>query len=154
MAQLAPIGPLLHDRAALFAGRIGRHVIDVDDLIGPAAVERRADLLDQRHNVIGFVAHGNDDGNRGLENRRLGRQIEARGWNWLGSGTGGPAGSRFYGADAPWATLLRRPETAPARGTMVPSARMAKPSLRAANQYRTAKAPTKPTRAPAPPSLG
>ena len=45
-----------------------------------------------------------------------------------------PAGSRFYGADAPWATLLRRPETAPARGTMVPSARMAKPSLRAANQ--------------------
>src|SRR6478735_6716635 len=131
MAQLAQIVPLLHDRAKPFAGRVRRTVIDVDDLIGPAAVERRADLLDQRHDVVGFVAHGNDDGNRGL-----GRQIEARGWNWLGSARepAVPAGSRFYGADAPWATLLRRPETAPARGTMVPSARMAKPSLRAANQ--------------------
>src|SRR3954466_12576949 len=90
MAQLAQIVPLLHDRAEPFAGRVGRTVIDVDDLTGPAAVERRADLLDQWHNVVGFVAHGNDDGNRGLENRRLGRQIEARGWNWLGSGPGGP----------------------------------------------------------------
>src|SRR3954449_12484099 len=140
MAQLAQIVPLLHDRAEPFAGRVRRTVIDVDDLIGPAAVERRADLLDQRHDVVGFVAHGNDDGNRGLENRRLGRQIEARGWNWLGSGPAVPAGSRFYGADAPWATLLRRPETAPARGTMVPAARMAKPGLLSTNPARTATA--------------
>src|SRR6476619_4088022 len=131
MAKLPEIVPLLHDRAEPFAGRVRRAVVDVDDFIGPEAVERRADLLDQRRDVVGFVAHGNDDGNR-----RLGRrQIES---SWLELACPGepavPAGSRFYGADAPWATLLRRPETAPARGTMVPSARMAKPSLRAANQ--------------------
>lgn len=45
-----------------------------------------------------------------------------------------PTGSRFYGADAPRATPLRWPETAPASGTMVPSAQMAKPSRLAANQ--------------------
>src|SRR3954451_14935057 len=131
MAKLPEIVPLLHDRREPLACRIGRAIVDVDDLIGPAAIQRSRDLGDQRRDVVGFVAHGNDDGNR-----RLGRrQIETRGWNGPASWEPAvPAGSRFYGADAPWATLLRRPGTCPERGTMVPSARMAKLSRRAANQ--------------------
>src|SRR5215217_669953 len=67
----------------------------------------------------------------------------------------GPSGGvRFYGAKAPRATLLRRPDEGPTRDTMLPSRWIANPSRRAANQYRTNIAPTIPISAPATTSLG
>ena len=64
MPDLAQIAALLHQGREPLGGRIGRAVIDVDDFIGPAAVERGGDFRDQRRYVPGFVAHGNNDGNR------------------------------------------------------------------------------------------
>src|SRR6266702_8935913 len=130
MAKLPQMVPLRHDRREPVAGRIRRAVVDIDDLVGPAAIERGGDLLDQGRDVVGFVAHGNDDGNR-----RLGRrQIESSWLELACRGNRRPGRSRFYGAEAPRATLLRRPETGSGRATTVPSAWMAKPRLRAANQ--------------------
>ena len=53
----------LHQGGEPLGGRIGGAVIDIDDLIGPSAVERRGDFGDQRRDVSGFVAHGNNDRN-------------------------------------------------------------------------------------------
>ena len=47
----------------MVGGGVGRAVIDIDDLIDPSAIERRGDFRNQRRDVVGFVAHGNNDGN-------------------------------------------------------------------------------------------
>src|SRR4051812_40400412 len=59
---------------------------------------------------------------------------EHQSWNKAGTGSISRSGDRFYGAEAPRATLLRRPDEGPVSGTMVPSRWIANPSLRAANQ--------------------
>ncbi len=63
MPDLAQIGALLHQFREPLAGRIGGAVIDIDDLVGPSAVERGGDFRDQRRHIAGLVAHGNNDGN-------------------------------------------------------------------------------------------
>src|ERR1700730_680161 len=63
MAKLAQIAPLLHHTRKALGGRIRRAIIDVDDLIGPAAVERDRDFPDQWRDVVSLVAHGDDNGN-------------------------------------------------------------------------------------------
>src|SRR6202022_2485074 len=103
--------------------------IDVDDFVSPATIERADDLRDQRRDIVRFVAHGHNDGN-GDRFSVGGRQIgthrgvglkEHKGWNKAGTGIS-PAldGVRFYGAKAPRATLLRRPDEGPTSGTIVP----------------------------------
>src|SRR5262249_8709702 len=128
--ELAQIASLLHRLRDALRGGIGRAVIDVDDLVIPAAIERGADLLDQRRDVVGLIAHGDNDGNRKWGRRQIG----ARGWDSPAAREPGAASSRFYGAGGLWATLLRCLGTAPGSGRIAPSARMAKPSRRAANQ--------------------
>ena len=63
---------LLHEGCKPLGGRIRGAVIDVDDFIGPSAVERGGDFGDQRRYILGFVAHGNNDGNghRGLGQKK------------------------------------------------------------------------------------
>jgi hypothetical protein len=62
VSELPKVRPLLHDRGKPLGGGVGRAVIDIDDLIGPAAVERGGDLRNQRRDVVGFVAYGHNDG--------------------------------------------------------------------------------------------
>ena len=146
VTDLAQIAALLHLGRKPLGGRIRRAVIDVDDFIGPSAIERGGDFGDQRADVLGLVAHGDDDGNghRGCVRRR---QINARRWSGPSAGDAcRPAGLRrplLMGPRRPRATLLRCPETLRS-GTISPSRRIAKPRRRAANQYRTAMAPTTP----------
>ena len=66
MTELAQIGALFHDGGQTLGGRIRRAVVDIDDLIGEAAVERGRNLRDQRNDVLRFVPDGNDDGNRDI----------------------------------------------------------------------------------------
>src|SRR5262249_18849446 len=42
---------------------IGRAIVDEDNLECDIPVERRRDLVDERRDVAGFIAHRNDDGN-------------------------------------------------------------------------------------------
>ncbi len=63
MIDPAQICTLLHDLGETFRRCVGRAVIDVDDFVAPAAIERGGDLGDQRRHVAGLVAHGHDDGN-------------------------------------------------------------------------------------------
>ena len=128
---------LLHQRSQRrFCGRIRRAVINVDDLVGPPAVERADDFRNQRRDVLRFVAHRHNDGNG--DRICVGRcQIGTRlvGLGEPGTGRIGPSvGVRFYGAKAPRATLLRRPDEGPTRDAMLPSRWIANPSRRAANQ--------------------
>ena len=82
------------DRGEPLGGRIGRAVIDVDDLVAPAAVERGRDLGDQRRHIVRpRCARA-----RRWKRRRGcvgGRQIDAHRLSWLErAGTAGPAASR------------------------------------------------------------
>ena len=61
MPDLPQISALLHNRGKPFGGCIGRAVIDVNDFIGPSAVEGGCDFSDQRTYVFSFVAHGDND---------------------------------------------------------------------------------------------
>jgi hypothetical protein len=155
MAYLTKVSAPLHLGCKPLAGRIRRTVIDVDDLIRPATIERGSDLGNQRAYVLGFVAHGDNDGNcdPGCVRRR---QINAR-FSWPGTGTAlGPSrlASASYEAGAPRATLLSPSDDNPERGRIAPSRSMENPSRRAANQYCTNVAPITPIDAPATTSLG
>ena len=44
-------------------GPVGRAVIDVDELEGPAPVQRGRDLVGERTDILGFVAHRHDHRN-------------------------------------------------------------------------------------------
>ena len=83
MPELAQIAALLHERREPLGGGVGRAVIDVDDLISPAAIERGRDLGNQRRDIVGLVAHGHNDGNghRSLVGRS---QIGAHILGWSG----------------------------------------------------------------------
>src|SRR5262249_15765821 len=48
MPELAQVAPPRHFRAQLLARRVGRTVIDEDDLVREAAVERARNLVDER----------------------------------------------------------------------------------------------------------
>ena len=63
MPELPELTVLLHQRSQPLGGRVRRAVIDVDDLVGPAAIERTDDFRNQRRNVVGLVAHRHYDGN-------------------------------------------------------------------------------------------
>ena len=104
-----------HERGKPLGGRVGRAVIDIDDLVGPAAVERgwrsprsaapRCRLRCAREQ-------------RWKRPPLLGRKkANRRSWFGIGPAAGhrrvGRCGVRFYGAEAPRATLLRRPERGP-----------------------------------------
>src|SRR4051812_22026134 len=156
MIDAAQICALLHDLGETLRRGVGRAVIDVDDFVSPAAVERGRDFADQRRHVAGLVTHGHDDGK--IDNGCIRRwQINAHGFKLIGRGTFGPEGlsaSAYYGANALRATLLRWPSEGPASGSIAPSRRMVKARWRAANQYRTSIAPITPSNAPATTSLG
>src|SRR6267142_424031 len=156
MFQLPKLIVPLHQISQPFGGRIRRAVIDIDDLIDPAAFERADDFRNQRRDVFRFVAHRHNDGNgdsTSVGSSQIGTRLV--GLERPGTGLiGPPGGVRFYGAKAPRATLLRRPDEGPTRDTMVPSRWIANPSRRAANQYRTNITPMTPTSAPATTSLG
>src|SRR6266850_2149655 len=134
--QLPKLIVLLHQISQPFGGRIRRAVIDIDDLIDPAASERADDFRNQRRDVFRFVAHRHNDGNgdsTSVGSSQIGTRLV--GLERPGTGhIGPPGGVRFYGAKAPRATLLRRPDEGPTRDTMVPSRWIANPSRRAANQ--------------------
>ncbi len=49
------------ERRDLGGGAVGAAIIDVDDLVGGDAIQRGADLGDQRRDVLGFVLDGDDD---------------------------------------------------------------------------------------------
>ncbi len=53
-------------RTELGLGAVGRSVVDVNDLVRPASVERSGDLRHQRRHVAGFVAHRHDDADGGI----------------------------------------------------------------------------------------
>src|SRR5262245_15768870 len=154
--QLADLAVLFHQFSQPVGSRIRRTVVDVNDLIRPALAERADDFRNQRRDVFRLVTNRHNDGNG--DRISVGRcQIGTRLVGWGGPGTGrvGPSGGvRFYGAKAPRATLLRRPDEGPTSDTMLPSRWIANPSRRAANQYRTNTVPTIPTIAPATTSLG
>ena len=61
--SLPELTVLLHQLRQPFGGRIRRAVIDIDDFVGPAAVERADDFRNQRRDVLRFVAHRHNDGN-------------------------------------------------------------------------------------------
>jgi hypothetical protein len=63
VAQLPQIAALLHDRGELVGRGVGRTVIDVDDFVDPTAIKCGCDFGNQRRHVLGFVAHGHNDGN-------------------------------------------------------------------------------------------
>ena len=71
---------LLHHRREPLGGRIGRAVIDIDDFMDPAALERGDDFRDQRRDIVRFVAYRNNDGNG---DRLLGRKWSNRNSVWL-----------------------------------------------------------------------
>src|ERR1700722_10753043 len=144
MAHLAQIGAAFHGRGKPLRRCVRRTVVDVDDFVIPAAIERRSDLGDHRSDIFGLVAHGNNDGN-GDGGYVRGRQISP-----VGVGRNRPTVAS-YGADAPAATPLRGPS---ATGKMTPPSPIANPRPRAANQYRTPMAPIIPIVAPATTSLG
>ena len=136
MPKLPEIWALRHDRSKPFGRRIRRAVIDVDDLIGPAAVERAGDFRDQRRDIVRLVAHGHNDGNGhgGLVGRR---QIGTRGLNrfgWLGlkpAGTAWSGRSRrplLWGESAPgnpfetpWRGSGQRPRWCRRGGSQIPA---------------------------------
>ena len=136
MFQLPKLIVLLYQISQPFGGRIRRAVIDIDDLVDPAAVERVNDFRNQRRDVLRFVAHRHNDGNG--DSTSVGSSQNRHSSGWFGKARNRayrpPGGVRFYGAKAPRATLLRRPDEGPARDTMVPSRWIANPSRRAANQ--------------------
>ena len=107
MAEHTQIWPAPHGGGKTLGGRVRRTVIDIDDLIGPAAVERGGDFLDQRDDIFGLVADGNDNGNcRGFIGRR---QIDARRVSWpvaLKRPARPLVGPASYGAGPTWATLF------------------------------------------------
>src|SRR5262245_41844206 len=132
MLDLAELRVALLQLGELLARCVRRAIVDVDDLVGPASVERARDLRDQRRKIVLLVAHGHDDGdgNRCCFGRR---QIHALGW----LGRREPRRARreaYYGPGEPRATLLRRSREGPGNATMLPSRSMAKPRRRAANQ--------------------
>ena len=57
-------GMLRHQPRELGLGRVGRAVIDVDDLERPLAIERGGDFRDQRRDIAGLVADRHHDGHR------------------------------------------------------------------------------------------
>ena len=62
VAQQSQPRGLGHQPHDLGGGGVGAAVIDIEDLIGAPPVEGGADLGDQRRDVLGLVAYGDDDG--------------------------------------------------------------------------------------------
>src|ERR1700761_7309981 len=144
MAKLAQIGARFHQCRQPVAGSVRRAVIDVDDFVGPAAVERGRDFRDQGRYVLSLVAHRHNDRNGNGLGSGI-RQIEARFEGvaapllWGGWPPGNPFAG-LYGA---------RPG-----GNMAPPWPIPKAMPLAANHVRTAMAPMMPNTAPAVTSLG
>src|SRR5262245_32736677 len=57
MAELSQVRAFAHQRRQPFAGCVGRAVIDEDNLVRPASIERGRDLDNQWSNVVGFIAN-------------------------------------------------------------------------------------------------
>src|SRR5215208_333009 len=115
MAQLPQLRMTLHQLQQPLTGRVRRAVIDVDDLVGPAAVERAGNFLDQRRDIVGLVTHGHDDGNGDLGVG--GRQIGAHRVGWLADGTApAVAATAYYEPNGLRATLLKRSKDGPGSG--------------------------------------
>src|SRR5262245_16214588 len=132
---------------------IGRSVIDVDELESEILVEHGGDFVDQRRDVVRFVAHRNDDGNSGR-----GGACKNFAHDLPDMAARPPTcilpGASFYGAISCRATLLMRANEGPGQGRTVPSAQSTKASPRAAYQSRTKSTPITPTTAPTMTSLG
>ena len=62
VAQQSQPRGLGHQPHDLGGGGVGAAIIDIEDLIGAPPVEGGADLGDQRRDVLGLVAYGDDDG--------------------------------------------------------------------------------------------
>jgi hypothetical protein len=45
-------------------GRIATAVIDANDFVGLKSVERSLNFVEQRFDILRFIAYGDDDGNR------------------------------------------------------------------------------------------
>src|SRR6516165_9745672 len=131
---------------------VGRAVVDVDDLKADVLAECGRDLVDQRGDVTGLVAHRNNDRNsrRGCACKRFAHDLTGmpRHASRLGSARAS------YGAISCRATLLMRASEGPGNGRTTPSLPSTKASPRAAYQSRTNSAPTTPTIAPTMTSLG
>ncbi len=67
LSRRARVGDLAQHRVARhqglepLGGGIARAVIDVNDLVAPAPIQRGHDLAHQRRNIVRFVAHRDDD---------------------------------------------------------------------------------------------
>ena len=61
MADQPQPGEAAGEAGDLGGGRVGAAVVDIDDLIVERAIQRGADLGDERRDILGLVAHGNDD---------------------------------------------------------------------------------------------
>jgi hypothetical protein len=124
VTKLAQIAARFHDGREPVGGGIRRAVIDIDDFIGPSAVERGRDFRDQRCNIVGLVAHGNNDRDSNGLSVGQGQFIDrfdgfAAPLLWGGWSPGNPFAA-FYGC--------------PGRGNMAPSWPTPKPMPLAANQ--------------------
>src|SRR4029077_11415244 len=78
-------------RTQLVAGRVRRAVVDEDHLKQDATIERAHDLVEQRPDIVGLVAHGHDNRDS---------------WRHAGAGLGIAHRVGFYGGDGPRATPL------------------------------------------------
>src|SRR6266516_3205434 len=153
MSDLSQPRTARHQPSQFRLRAVGRAVIDVDELESEILVERGGDLVNQRRDIIGFVAHRNDDGNgrRGGACKNFAHDLPdmaARRPTCI------LPGASFYGAISCPATLLMRANEGPGPGRTVPSAQSTKASRRAAYQSRTNSAPITPTTAPTMTSLG
>src|SRR5215469_8218869 len=142
-----------HQLAQFGVRAVGRAVVDVDDLKADVLAECGRDLVDQRGDVTGLVAHRNDDRNsrRGCACKRF-----AHGLSDMAASRTSHLGSAraSYGAISCRATLLMRASEGPGNGRTTLSLPSTKASPRAAYQSRTNSAPTTPTMAPTMTSLG
>ena len=125
-------------------GRVGRAVVDVDQLEDPAPVQHASDLIGERTDILGLIAHRNHHRNGGRV-RGLGRCCLAC-WSVR-------LRRVSYRPRSLAATALRRRHDGPGIACTTPSAPGTKASRRAANQLRTRIAPKPPTNAAAITSL-
>src|ERR1051325_1650952 len=124
-------------------GSVGRAVVHEHEFERPAAVQRGRDLVGERPDVLGFVAHRNHHRNGG---RRPGQG--------LGIGHRNPVSSpRSYRPTSLAATDLMRRHDGPGLARTEPSICGTKASPREAYQLRTRMAPKPPTKAAATTSL-
>src|SRR5262249_5705424 len=139
-----------HQRGQYGLRAVVRAVVDVDELEIDVLGEGRRDLVDERRDVVGFVAYRHDHGNsrRGGAFQRFAHDLPGAAADLH------LAASASYGATSCPATLLMRANDGPGHGRTTPSAPITKASRRAAYQSRTTSAPSAPATAPTMTSLG